>query len=420
MSNSTIILILFILIISSAFFSAAETAYSGLSKIKLKNLANNGDQKALKTLNLTEKYTRLISTVLIGNNIVNIVSTTLFAVLFIRYLGEKNGPILSSIVSTLIVLIFAEVLPKTIAKEFPEQFAIFAKPYITFLMTLFLPFCVFFEFLQNLISRFFKYEKDDKFNSDELLTMVEEAQNDGELDKHEADLVSNAIEFNDLDVHDILTPRIDVVAVSSSISHDELSEVFRENNYSRIPVYENNIDNIIGFIQDKDFYYNSYRNTNFTISEIIKDVQYTSPHVKISSLLRQLQQSKSQMAVVVDEYGGTEGIITMEDILEELVGEIYDEHDEIEVLYHKDKDKYFIKGELELKDLYEKILEEDNQEEFDFVTVSGWVIYNLNKMPEINDKFVYKDFLITVISCDDKKVLEIKMEKRRSDNDCLL
>ncbi|MDY6062239.1 MAG: hemolysin family protein [Erysipelotrichaceae bacterium] len=403
------ILMIVLLLIASAFFSATETAYSGISKLKLKNMLNNGNKQAGKVLALAENYTKLLSTVLIGNNIVNILIATLFTLLFIRLVGEAKGPAISTIASTLFVLIFCEVTPKTIAKERPEMIAIAVYPIINFFIIIFTPMTYLFEQWKKVINIFFKHNNDEAIGSEELLTLVEEAQNEGGLDIHEASLVTNAIEFNDLDVRDILTPRIDVVAIDVNDNYDTIERMFRENNYSRIPVYEENIDNIIGILQEKDFYYSYYHAQKLTISQMMKDVQYTSGHVKIASLLRQLQQTKSHMAIVIDEYGGTEGIITMEDILEELVGEIYDEHDEIEVFIKKVNDStYMVKGDAEIKVLFE-YFNLELEEEFDFITVSGWAIHSLDRLPNKNDTFKYQNLIVTVVECDDKKVKKLKI-----------
>lgn len=400
-----------LLLVASAFFSATETAYSSMSKLKLKNMASSGNKKAEKVLQLSEKYTKLISTILVGNNIVNIVAATLFTLLFVDLLGNGNGPLVSSIVSTLLVLVFSEVTPKTLAKEAPESFAMFVYPVINLIIIIFAPITYFFELWKKFINLFLKPMQNDSVSSEEILTLVEEAQGDGSLDEHEADLVTNALEFNDLDVRDILTPRIDVIAIDVADDFEHIERTFRENHYSRVPIYEDNIDNIIGYLQDKDFYYAYYRNKQTNIRKIMKDVQYTSAHVKISTLLRQLQQTKTHMAIVVDEYGGTEGLITMEDILEELVGEIYDEHDEIEVFVKKiDDNTIIVKADMEIKDLFD-YLGVDDEEEYDFVTTAGWVIHNLDKMPSKNDSFCYKNFKITVIECNNKIVTKVKIER---------
>ncbi len=411
MNNNVIIILLVVLVLLSAFFSATETAFSSLNKVRLKYLANNGNKKAQKTLKLADDFTSLLSTILIGNNIVNITASSLSTVLFINILGE-NGVSLSTLVMTIIILIFGEITPKSIAKEMPESYAMAVCSIVSVLNTILKPVNFFFDRIKRLASLVFKNkEEDNSMISEEFLTMVEDAQEDGDMDEHEADLITNAIEFNDLDVRDILTPRVDVVAVDvDDYTMDEIKNLYRDHGYSRLPVYEGSIDNIIGVIHEKDFYFLYYTDTATTLRQMIKPVIYTSPHVKISALLRQLQSTKSHMAIVIDEYGGTAGIITMEDILEELVGEIYDEHDEVVEYYKKlDDHTYLVKGDTDIDDLF-KHFDIHMKEEYNFNTASGWVIHNMDKIPLIGESFDFKNMHVTVTDADNKKVNEIKIE----------
>jgi len=424
MNNGTtnIIIWLIVLILLSGFFSATETAYSSLNKIKLKNLANNENNKrAAKTLELSENYSKLITTILVGNNLVNIVATALATLLFTSLYGKDIGVTISTIVMTLLVLIFGEITPKNIAKEKPESYAMTVYPVFSFLVLILTPINFIFEQWKKLIILIFHFEKDDSLSSDELVTIVEEAQNEGELNKHESDLIINAIEFGESEVKEIFTPRVDVVGIDINISNEEIEKVFRENGYSRIPVFENDIDNIIGVLHDKDFYYMNYNNKDTSIKSIIKNVQFTTGHVLIYNLLRQLQANKMHMAVVLDEYGGTAGIITMEDILEELVGEIYDEHDEIVQYFTKvNETTYIVKCEADVEDFFDYFNLRQN-EEIDVVTVSGWIISELKKIPSINDTFVYENLNMKIIDVSTKKINkveviieEIKEEKESS------
>lgn len=411
MNDNTILTVLVVLVLLSAFFSATETAFSSLNKIKLKNLVNNGDKRALKTYNLAEDYSSLISTILIGNNIVNIMSSSLATLLFVKWFGDDLGVTYSTIVMTLIVLTFGEITPKSIAKEIPEQFAMAVTPVVSVLVIVLKPVNFIFDCLRKLLSLLIKVKNDDEgYSSDEFITIVEEAHNDGEMDEHEADLITNAIEFNDLEVKDVLVPRVDVAAIEDTATLDEIEKMFRETGYSRLPVYRETIDNIIGILHEKDFYYIYYTKAKTQISQIIKDVLYTSPQIRVSALLRQLQSSKIHLAVVIDEYGGTAGIITMEDILEELVGEIYDEHDEVEEFYTKvDDSTYLVKGDLDIDDMFE-YFNIVMKEEYDFVTTSGWVIHNCDCIPTIGTQFDFENLHITVTDADKKMVKEIKVE----------
>ena len=405
----TLIGILVILVFCSSFFSATETAYSSINKIKLKNMASAGSRKAQKALELADGYDRLLSTILVGNNVVNILASSLATVLFVQNLGFGDaGVSLSTAVMTIVILIFGEISPKSIAKETPEKFAMAVAGVIGFIQTLLTPINFLFSLWKKLLSMMFKVENDDSMTQEELLTIVEEAQNEGDLEAHESDLIYAAIEFNDLDVKDILTPRVDVIAVDVTDSLDEIELMFRNNNFSRLPVYENSIDNIVGVIHEKDFY-NLYYNHMGTFKSITQTLLYTSPHVKISSLLKQLQSSKTHMAVVLDEYGGTAGIITLEDILEELVGEIYDEHDQVKEYYKElDPNTYLIECDMDLDDMFEFFGLED-EEDYDFITVSGWVIHELERIPKVGESFTYKNLVVTVTQTDARKVIEVKV-----------
>ena len=416
MSNTTYIIVLAILVFFSAFFSATETAFSTLNRIKLKYLSNNGDKKAEKTLAIVDNFSKFISTVLVGNNIVNIVSATLATVLFTRLVGD-NAALVSSIVMTIIVIIFGEVCPKRIAKMHPEDFAMAITPFLSFLMFILTPLTIIFDSIGTLAEKLFKSEKDDDYNSEELVTMIEEAEEQGDMDENEADLITNAIEFNDLDVGEIYTPRVDVVAVTAYDSNDDIDQKFRETGYSRLPYYKESIDNITGVIHEKDFYQIYFKKSNKTIDDILQKVVYTNENVKISNVLRQLQSAKTHMAIVVDEYGGTQGIITMEDILEELVGEIYDEHDEIIEYFTKVNDKeYKVNCDAEIEDFFEYFNIESENDDYDYNTVSGFIIDEFDCIPKINDQIIYKNLKIIVIDADEKEVKELKITILDDDN----
>ena len=416
MHNTIIVLI--ILVFFSGCFSATETAFSSLNKIRLKYLANNGDVKAQKTLALTENFNSLLSTVLIGNNIVNIASSSIATVLFVS-IFKKNGALFSSVIMTVIILIFGEITPKTIAKSQPEKFAMFFTPFISFLIIVLKPLTFFFNGISNLMGKLVKSEDNDEFSSEEFITMVEEAHEGGGMNEDEADLITNAIEFNDQEVDKVFTPRVDVVGNDINDSLEEIDKNFRESGFSRIPIYSDSIDNIIGILHEKDFYYLYYKNNKTNIRQILTKPVYTSEHHKISSLLKQLQSFKSHMAIVLDEYGGTAGIITMEDVLEEIVGEIYDEHDEIVEYFKKvNDDTYLVDCDADVEDMFE-YFDIKMDEEYEFNTVSGWVIHILDKIPSVGDKFNFKNLEVTVTNADEKTVNEIRIKliKEESEDD---
>lgn len=406
--NNTII-VLIILIILSGCFSATETAFSSANRIRLKNMANNGDKRAAETLELTEKFNKLLSTVLVGNNIVNIASSSIATVLFVK-LFQDNGALLSSVVMTVVILIFGEITPKTLAKAQPEKFAMFFAPFISFLMIIFTPLTFIFNGLGTLLSKICSTEENDEFKSEEFITMVEEAQEGGGMDEDEADLITNAIEFNDQEVGKVYTPRVDVVACDINDPLEEIDKNFRESGFSRLPIYDGTIDNVIGVLHEKDFYYVYYKESKTEVKQILSKPVYTSEHLKISALLKQLQNSKSHMAVVIDEYGGTAGIITMEDVLEEIVGEIYDEHDEVIEYFKKQEDgTYLVNCDADIEDMFE-YFNITPKEEYEFNTVSGWIIHVLDKIPTVGDNFTYLNLYVEVTDADEKTVNEIKVK----------
>ncbi len=413
--NNTII-VLIILVFLSACFSATETAFSSLNKIRLKNMANNGDKKAEKTLELAEEFNSLLSTILIGNNIVNIASSSIATVLFVAIFKE-NGALISTVIMTVTILIFGEITPKSVAKAHPEQFAMFFTPFISVLVVLFKPLTFLFNGLAFLISKLFKSQESDEFRSEEFITMVEEAQEGGNMNEDEADLITNAIEFNDQEVGKVYTPRVDMVANDINDSLDEIDKSFRESGFSRLPIYSGSIDNVVGILHEKDFYFHYYKDSATSIEQILTKPVFTTEHLKISALLKQLQKCKSHMAIVIDEYGGTLGIITMEDVLEEIVGEIYDEHDEVIEYFKKlDDVTYLVNCDADIEDMFE-YFDIVPDEEYEFNTVAGWVIFNLDKIPLINDKFSYKNLDVTVIDADEKTVNEIKVIVNPTESD---
>jgi putative hemolysin len=402
----TIIVALVILIVLSAFFSASETAFSSLNEIRLKSRADAGDAQAARVLALSQKFDRLLSTILVGNNIVNIAAASLGTVLFTNLIGESYGPTVSTIVLTVVILIFGEITPKGLAKELPETFAIAFAPILQGLVIVFTPVNFLFSKWKDFLSKHFHGDESDTITEGELITMVSEAENDGELTDKESELIRSAIEFNDVEVEDVLTPRVDVIAVADTTPLDEVAEVFAQSGYSRLPVYHDNIDNIIGVVHEKD-YFTARRKGDTTLEQLIGPTLYTTDSTLISSLLRTLREGRHHMAVVVDEYGGTEGIVTLEDILEELVGEIWDEHDDVTEDFRQQSDgSWLISGSASVDDLMEKI---SVSETFDAVSVSGLVQEKLDRLPKTGDRFRLGEYVGTVTRTAHRRVLEIRL-----------
>ena len=374
-----------ILVICSAYFSATETAFTSVNRIRIKNMAGEGDKRAKLVLKLIEKYDKLLTTILIGNNLVNIAMTAVATVLFIGIYG-RYGATVATIVITLIVLVFGEISPKSLAKESAEKFALMTAPLINFLVLVLSPVNLIFTGWKKMLVKLFRMENTQNFTEDELITIVEEAETEGSIDNEQSELIQNAIEFNDLTAQEVMTPRVEITAVDlEEYKEEEVAELFRDTGYSRMPVYEHDMDNIAGIINQKDFH-NCIAGTGRDISEIIKPVVFVAESMKIALLLRKMQQIKTHMAVIVDEYGGTEGIVTMEDIVEELVGEIYDEHDAVvsQEIIPLQNGSFRVLGSANMS----KILDYFGiDEELDVVTVNGWASMCLDKLPEIGDRF---------------------------------
>ena len=404
-ASISMIAALVILVILSAFFSATETAFTSLNRIRLKSRADSGNKRSALTLRIAEDYDKLLSTNLIGNNIVNISASTVGTVLFTK-LFLDYGPLVSTVVLTVVILVFGEISPKSMAKENAEAFAMFAAPIMRVLMTVLAPVNYLFAQWKKLLSRIFRKSEDEGITEEELITMVDQAENEGGLDQHEGQLIRSAIEFNDLEVEEILTPRVDIVAAEDTATMDEIAAIFAENGYSRLPIYHDTIDNIIGVIHEKDFHAARYHGQE-DVSAIVSNVLYTTGSTKISDLLRILQRAKAHMVIVVDEYGGTEGLCTLEDIVEELVGEIWDEHDEVIEEFKKQSDgSYLISCNANLTDLYDLF---SIKGERDCTTVSGWVMEEIGRVPEEGDHFVYENLDVTVTRVDHRRVLEIRV-----------
>ena len=399
---------LVILVGFSAFFSASETAFSSLNQIRLKSRAEDGDSSAARVLAMAEQYDKLLSTILIGNNIVNIAAASIGTILFTQMLGAERGATMSTIVLTIIVLIFGEVTPKSLAKEMPEKVATAVSPFLVLLMALMTPLTWLFTQWKKLLGHFVHSGEADTITEGELMTMVSEAENDGELTDRESELIRSAIEFDDVEVEEILTPRVDVVAVEDDIPLEELAQTFAESGYSRLPVYHGTIDNIIGVVHEKDFYIARLKKAT-KIDDLVVPTLYTTGSTQISQLLRTLREQHHHLAVVVDEYGGTEGIITLEDILEELGGEIWDEHDEVTEDFRKQSDgSWLVSGSASVDDLYEE-LDLPEEEDIDSNTVNGLVQEKTCHLPKVGDRFTLGEYDGVVTRTAKRRVTEVRL-----------
>ena len=392
-------------LILSAYFSATETAFSSANSTRLKTLAEKGSKKAKLACELLEHYDKLLSTILIGNNIVNILMASIGTVLFVRHYGDA-GATISTIVVTVVVLVFGEISPKSVAKDCAERFAMFSAPILQVFLFVLTPLNFLFSLWKKLLAKVFRLNGESKMSQEELLMLVDEVQQDGSIDKNEGELLKNAIDFSEQQAQDILIHRVDLAALPITASKEEVAALFTETKYSRLLIYQDSIDHILGTVHQKDFYVGCGI-TEKPLPEIIVPPLFVLENEPISRLLKTLQKAKTHVAVVVDEYGGTCGIVTMEDILEELVGEIWDEHDEVveEIQPISDRE-YVVMGTANVQKLLERL---NVDQEPDAVSVSGWVVDEMGHMPVKGDSFDCWNLHVSVLEMNDRRVQKIKV-----------
>lgn len=391
----------------SAYFSATETAFSSANTTRLRTLAEKGSSNAALALKLLEQYDRLLSTILIGNNIVNIATASIGTVLFVKHYGDA-GATISTVVVTVVVLIFGEISPKSIAKDCAEKCAMLSAPILQVLIWVLMPLNLLFSLWKKLLAKVFRLNGDSKMSQEELLMLVDEVQQDGSIDRDEGELLKNAIGFSDQEAQDILIHRVDLAALPVTASKEEVAALFTQTKYSRLLIYQDSIDQILGTVHQKDFYVGCGV-TDQPLSAIISPPVFALENEPIRLLLKKLQQAKTHVAVVVDEYGGTCGIVTMEDILEELVGEIWDEHDEEEVFLRKiAPDTYTVDAGMDFDDFAEFFRLKTDSE---MVSVSGWVMEQFGRVPVAGDSFTFDDLSIQVTRVENHRIEEIQVTK---------
>ena len=404
-------LALILCIALSAFFSATETAFSACNRVKLKTVEGPRKERAQIALSLLEKYDSLITTVLIGNNLVNIVATAIATLLFTtRILPGKEdlATTIASIVMTVVILFVGEVGPKTLAKQQPEKFAMAVGPAIRVLMVILKPLDLLFSLWRKLLSKLVKPEREENQIEEELMTIIDEAQTEGDIEEDEGKLIRSAIEFNDQNASDIMTPRVDVTAIEDTATIEEAADLFRDTWFSRIPVYHEDLDHIVGILNEKDFYKKTHEGCT-EITKIMKEPVFAPASLAISNLLKLFRTSKTHLVILLDEFGGTDGIVTMEDVLEELVGEIYDEHDEIsEEVVEQEDGSLIVDGSMQLEELMEKFGLENT---YDADTVGGWAGEMLEKVPEVGDSFTLRGYQFTVMEMDGFRVTRMQVAK---------
>ncbi len=414
------IFLIVILIVCSAFFSATETALNSANKIRLKNMADNGSHAAQRTLNVLAKYDKALTTILIGNNIVNIACSSIATILAINLVGEKYGSLVSTIATTVIVLIFGEVMPKSIAKDFAEPMAMFASGIISFLMVIFTPFSAFFILLKKGLSKIFHRKESVSMTEEELKVMIDEIEDEGVLETQESNLVRSALEFDEITVDEIITPRVRITAVEAGENIDDVRKKFLQEEYSRMPVYERTLDNIIGIITEKEFFKQYEKSSDFTIRSIMQETIYLPQMQKLSEVFRTMQKQKCHMSVVLDQHGGTLGIVTMEDILEELVGEIWDESDEVKSPVTVVGNNIFeVYGDVSLNSLRRFLEARDIPADIESEahTVAGWVLGLFGSIPKSGDVISSGCFTVTVLDAAELRVNRVRIEIRNTESE---
>ena len=395
----------------SAYFSATEPAFSSANTTHLRTLAEKGSGGAALALKLLEQYDRLLSTILIGNNIVNIATASIGTVRFVRHYGDA-GATISTVVVTVVVLIFGEISPKSIAKDCAERCAMLSAPILRVFIWVLLPLNRLFSLWKKLLSRVFRLGGESKMSQEELLMLVDEVQQDGSIDRDEGELLKNAIGFSEQEAQDILIHRVDLAALPVTAGKEEIAALFTQTKYSRLLIYEDSIDHILGTVHQKDFYVGCGV-TDKPLRDIIAPPVFALENEPIRLLLKKLQQAKTHVAVVVDEYGGTCGIVTMEDILEELVGEIWDEHDEEEVFLRKlGPDTYTVDAAMDLEDFAAYFHVKTGSE---MVSVSGWVMEQFGRVPEVGDSFTCGDLQVEVMRVENHRIEEIRVVQRAAE-----
>ena len=415
MNNGTSLLLMAVLVAFSAYFSATETAFSSLNRTRLRVLAEKGDKRAALACSLSEQYDKMLTSILIGNNIVNIALSSLCTLLFIHLMGD-GGATVATAVATVVVLVFGEVTPKSLAKESPERFAMFSAPFLRMVMWVLSPFAWLFSRLKKLVGRVVRSGGERPMTQEELLMLVDEVQQEGGLDKDEHELLRSAIEFTDRDAEDILTHRVDLEAVPADASPEEVARVFGESRFSRLLVYGTDIDDIVGVIHQSDFYADGLQGGK-PLSALMTPPLFVPKSIRISVLLRLLQRKKAHIAVVTDGYGGTLGIVTMEDILEELVGEIWDEHDEVvEDIRREGAGVWTVSGGADLYRLLDRLGLDGRQVES--ASVTGWVMERLGRVPEPGDVFTEGPWRITVTAADERRVRQLRVEQAEAGAVC--
>ncbi|WP_453990667.1 hemolysin family protein [Bacillus nitroreducens] len=404
------IILLLILIMLSAFFSATETAYSSVNRIRLKNYVDEKRRGSKKAFYITEHFDNALSTILVGNNIVNIAAASIASKVASDLVGGNAGLVISTFVMTLLILVFGEVLPKSFAKENAETFSLRVSGVLFTLMKILTPVTYLFSLLKAVAAKLINSKNDTpSVTEEEIKVMVDLSEEEGVIDNKEKELVHRSLDFNDILVGEILTPRTDMIAVEVNDSIEKIRDMFLEERFSRVPVYEENIDNIIGILSEREFLSLLVQQKKINVRSIVRKPFFVVESMKISTLLPELQKTKTHMAIVVDEFGGTSGLVTLEDIIEEIVGEIWDEHDEkIKYITQIDDNTYEVNADMALDDFAEII--GVKEPESSHYSVGGWIFESFEKIPASGDTFDYQHITLTVTEVENRRIRKVTVE----------
>ena len=410
--NILVWVIIFLLVALSSFFSGSEIALSSCNKLRIKKLAADGNKRAKMVLSLHEHYGKVLTALLVGNTVLNIIVSTIGAVIFTLYF-DAFGPGISTIFFTIVLLIFAEIIPKTFANAKAETVCMKNVYFMYFSTVLLTPLIFLFEGIRNFVNRFNHAENVPEITEQELKFMLEEIKGKGVLEDSEGKLARSALDLDEIVAGEVMTPRVDLVAVDFKETVEKIKEVFLKEKYSRVPVFQDNIDNIVGIISEKDFFREYLTNKNFEVKDVIEKALFIPPQINISQLMSEFQKSKTHMAIVVDQYGGVEGIITFEDVIEQLVGDIYDEKD-----IYKGKDivkigegKWKVNPDISVNVMFREIYAENFIESEQNNTVGGWILENLGRLPKVGDGFIHKDIKVVVKKMVENRIIEVLIEK---------
>jgi len=421
-SNIFIIFVVILLLFLSAFFSASETAFSAANRIRIKNLAEENKKGARKALYIQENFDRTLSTILVGNNFVNILSTTLCGYLLVKVIFDPVVyNILNTVVMTIIILIFGEIIPKSVAKNNPEKVALFLSPFLYVTMKILYVFCIPFSLMQKKLKKVSVKNNNPTITESEFETIVETMEDEGVIDEQNADMIFGALKFNDVAVKDVMTPRVDVVCANISHGIEDIKRIFLKYQFSRLPVYEKSKDNIIGILNQKDFFSAIIGKKRIDLKKMLTPALYVSKNAKINNVMRLMQKEQKHMAIVSDEYGGTSGIITMEDCFEEVFGEVYDEHDDsiVNTISKLEDNKYLINADLSVEELFD-FLQIEKMPKDKYSSIASFLSLISKRLPQQNAVITYEtiDEIIEDKSDFVKKKIMLsfkltKVEKRR-------